>query len=281
MDTNNATNESKNPKAKNTVRRNKQVVSEKGTTMPSAVKVAGRKVRQAHDLSGPELGGEGYRPEGSEAEAAHNESRMGLSGRSQNRTYPVVGNESVHTGLVFQEAQRWAWSVGPGLDMDDIVSAGHMGIVRALQTWDSERCKFSAYALPWVRHFIRRTISKSRLVHIPQERINAARSNGENLPYMVYSDETDDEDNACNVLQTPDLDMEDLVDVNTQKGLLIKALAKLSKTLRDVVTMRDYKEMHFTEIGAALGVSSTRAKQLYNEAISKLRNSMSGAQDVN
>lgn len=67
---------------------------------------------------------------------------------------PVVRNEllSQHLGLVQHIARRAAVRIGRQVELDDLVSAGTLGLVLALESFDPERgLAFSTYATPRIR----------------------------------------------------------------------------------------------------------------------------------
>jgi RNA polymerase sigma factor (sigma-70 family) len=79
-------------------------------------------------------------------------------------------------GLVVRIARRWQ---GRGVELDDLIQFGFLGLVTAIDRFDPERGRFSTYATPWVEQAIRRGIADtSRPVRLPvylHERVNAVR----------------------------------------------------------------------------------------------------------
>jgi RNA polymerase primary sigma factor len=57
---------------------------------------------------------------------------------------------------------------GRGLDFDDLVAEGNVGLIRAAELFNPELGnKFCTYATWWIKQSIRRALANSRLVHIP------------------------------------------------------------------------------------------------------------------
>ncbi|KAL3915105.1 MAG: hypothetical protein SGPRY_007373 [Prymnesium sp.] len=58
---------------------------------------------------------------------------------------------------------------GKGLQMEDIIQEGNMGLIRAVEKFDPDRqLKFSTYATYWIRHAIQRSLAdSSRTIRLP------------------------------------------------------------------------------------------------------------------
>ena len=69
--------------------------------------------------------------------------------------------------LVFSVAKKFT---GSGLDLADLIQEGTLGLKRAIEKFDYQRDnKFSTYAVPWIRHKIRRFIIKQgRTINTPE-----------------------------------------------------------------------------------------------------------------
>src|SRR5688572_23397570 len=83
-------------------------------------------------------------------------------------------------GLVHFMAKRYRWACGVSLEYEDLVQAGTLGLITACSRFEPERgIRFSAFALPWVRHHIGRLVSnQNRTVRIPtwaQEKLRRER----------------------------------------------------------------------------------------------------------
>jgi len=69
-------------------------------------------------------------------------------------------------------------------DYNDLVSAGHFGLVRGLRKYDPSRGKASTYLVHWVRASIMECLYENRNVHVPWNKINDYinnRKSGDNV----------------------------------------------------------------------------------------------------
>lgn len=78
-------------------------------------------------------------------------------------------------GYVRQIARAY---LGRGLDLDDLISHGQLGLIRAAEKFDPARgYQFTTYANCWIRQFIQRGIdTESRTIHVPVYVLNSVRS---------------------------------------------------------------------------------------------------------
>ena len=65
-------------------------------------------------------------------------------------------------------------------DYNDLVSAGHFGLVRGLRKYDPSRGKASTYLVHWVRASIMECLYENRNVHVPWNKINDYINNRKN-----------------------------------------------------------------------------------------------------
>lgn len=78
-----------------------------------------------------------------------------------------------NTGLVTSIAARF---IGRGTDMEDLIQIGHIGLLKAIRTFDPKReCAFSTYAVPLIFGEIRRFLRDDGPMKVPrtQKRLGA------------------------------------------------------------------------------------------------------------
>jgi RNA polymerase primary sigma factor len=183
------------------------------------------------------------------------------------------GDAAQHLGLVWSIAKRFRWAIGGALDLDDLVQAGALGLMRALRTYDAERgVTMATYAVPWIRRFIVRTIANQRrTVRVPVHeqtrrwRCGApAQLNAVSLDAPVHPASASTLGDA---LRSEDENPSARVDAQ-------RALLRLDERARRVLVARFFNDETLEEAGASLGVTRERARQLEAEALRKLRRTL-------
>ena len=70
----------------------------------------------------------------------------------------------------FWAGRRYRVGGHGGLALDDLVSEGTLGLIRAVQKFDcTQGLKFSTYATPWIRNFMARAVDRNTAATIPYE----------------------------------------------------------------------------------------------------------------
>lgn len=71
--------------------------------------------------------------------------------------------------LVVQWAVKYAWGKRTGLDINDMIQEGNIGLMTAVEKWNgSRKLKFSTYATWWIKSFIVRSImNMEKTIRVP------------------------------------------------------------------------------------------------------------------
>jgi RNA polymerase sigma factor for flagellar operon FliA len=219
-----------------------------------------------------------------------------------------------HLGLVYFVARQIARGGRGEIELDELVSAGALGLTEALDSFDSSRgLAFSTFATPRIRGAIldelRRQDHVPRSVRRKTRDLKAAsdalghdgrepsdKEMAEHLNVDVdtvrrwqldvegavrvsldASASAADEDaptNAELLAGTTDENAEDELNRQQEVDVLARALQGLSEQERLVITLYYYEDLKLHEIAIALGVSESRVSQIRTKALGKLRGDM-------
>lgn len=108
-----------------------------------------------------------------------------LAYESQKKTSKLSENTSLHLKLMLQKSLKLQQIMlqsnlrlvyyiairyqGMGLDLNDLVYEGVLGLQKALSKYDVDRgCAFSTYAYPWIQEYIRAALAKSMPIALPR-----------------------------------------------------------------------------------------------------------------
>ncbi|HXP91506.1 MAG TPA: FliA/WhiG family RNA polymerase sigma factor [Fibrobacteria bacterium] len=216
-----------------------------------------------------------------------------------------------YAGLARQTAQRVAVGLPSHVEMGDLVGAGVMGLIRAVETFEPEReVKFETYAvhkirgaildelrsLDWVPRSVRqkgRSLQKaysemSGLLgrapyddevaqHLGLTLVEFEELLTEVAPLTVLSlDEQDGMGDDAPALSETIADPQAAnalaeIEEGQMKAMLRDAISGLPAKERLVVSMYHFEELNFKEIGRVMGVTESRVCQIHSKAIVKLR----------
>lgn len=219
-----------------------------------------------------------------------------------------------HLGLVHHVARRLATSLAGELDVDELVSAGSVGLLQAATAFDPSRgLSFSTFAVPRIRGAIldelRRQDHASRSVRRKARELAAARDAaaaelgrrptdaevaerlGITAP-VVRQWELDVEGSVQVTIDRPSapdgrrsavaelvaddaLSIDDLLTREQEVERLQAAIAALREQERTVLALYYFEELKLHEIAEILGLSACRISQIRSAAIAKLRTSLS------
>ena len=181
-------------------------------------------------------------------------------------------NEILESNLrfVFDMAKKYT---GKGVPISDLISEGNMALIYAITKFDEEKdVKFISYAVWWIRHAMLDVIKKKKLaslLEVEQEDIygrsydeQASDSEDEHVSQMESSFSNSSDEKKREIY-------------NNQNETINRLMPILSSREKSVINyyfgLNGNEKLNFVEIGAKIGISSERARQISKNAIRKLR----------
>ncbi len=191
-------------------------------------------------------------------------------------------------GFVVTIARQYRRS---GLPLDDLLSAGHLGLIEAARRYDPSRgARFVTYAVWWIRKSMIETIERqASIVSIPpyQRRLARRVESDPGAPLRArrppvaailevrLDDRFGTDETPRRELPSRAADPEVVVIEEQQIGRLRAAVAALPEREREVLRHRfgldDAPVLSLQEIGARLGLSRERVRQIEVGALAVLR----------
>ena len=208
--------------------------------------------------------------------------------------------------LVYSIATRFR---GRGVEFDELVEAGNIGLVKAINTFDLDRgCAFSTYATPLIFGEIRRFIRDDGMIKVSREhkrlcallcsererRISmgeptdiasiaaAVGISGADAATALFSatpvrslDEgyaADDEDSRT-IAETVFDDGAEIADF--ERLCIHGALEKLTEAERKLIVLRYFRDMSQSDTARVLGLSQVKVSREEKKILGKLRKELS------
>jgi RNA polymerase sigma factor FliA len=154
-----------------------------------------------------------------------------------------------HRPLVETTARGFLRRLPPHLELEELVSAGHLGLIRAVDRFDPARgTAFGTWAITCIRGAIRHELEDVRGPAVEFLPLEAAECQADAGP-----------------------DPFALALAGEQKRLLTAAIARLPERWRQVVEGRFYGGRDYRGLGAELGISGSRVKQIEQKAVLALQ----------
>ena len=209
---------------------------------------------------------------------------------------------SENMGLVGSIAKRF---MGRGLPYEDLIQEGALGLIRACDTFDPSQGAFSTYATYWIKQTIGRAVLEQKGVAIPEylfvrlaEYRKVESANPEMSPEDIAKslkwddsmlghvrdairalgvaslDAPSDEDERKTIgsmLSTTDREVDDSA-IKVRELLESNVLSEIEKTILKLRFGFDCDGPHsLSEIGAKLGKTKERIRQIEDKALRELR----------
>ena len=229
-------------------------------------------------------------------------------------THAAASREALltqHLGLVHHVARQLARGLSTAADVDELVSAGTMGLIQAADSFDRTRgLSFSTYAVPRIRGAIldelrkqdhvprnvrRRTRDVSRARDALASELRRAPTDAElshhlQVPTdMLRKWELDAEGASLSSLDQPiraatnggtladamaddrAISLDELLTHEYEVDRLKSAISQLKEQERTVLALNFFEELKLQDIASVLGLSVCRISQIRSAALAKLR----------
>mgnify|MGYP000426233576 CR=1 FL=1 len=213
--------------------------------------------------------------------------------------------------MVKRAAARMIGRLPANVEMDDLVQAGMMGLMDAMQRYDdTQGAQFETFAMQRVRgamldelrgtDWVPRSVRKSQrdiaqAVHKLEHQLQRAPSDSEIAAHMdvslddyhgmltdvrgaqlVYADDYDADDNDTHYLDrhiAPDERGDPAAQLSDRRfrEALVGAIENLPEREQYVMSMYYEHDMNLKEIAAVIGVTESRVCQLHSQSIARLR----------
>jgi len=219
-----------------------------------------------------------------------------------------------HVGLVHHVARQLARRLSTQANLDELVSAGMLGLIQAVDSFDRFRgLSFSTYAVPRIRGAIldelrrqdhvprnvrRRTRDMGRAKDVLSHALRREPTEAELARVMAVPAEAvrrwelDAEGAATQSLDQPvrgetmatlgetiaddrGCPIDDLLSAEQEVAILKTAIGRLRAQERNVLALNFYEELKLQEIAKVLNLSVCRISQIRTAALQKLRVTLS------
>ena len=162
-----------------------------------------------------------------------------------------------------------------GLDMDDLVSEGNMGLMKAALKFDADKGPFAAYAVPLSCQGIEMALrQQTALYHVPATERTPAEKKRSRALSMDAPIGHRNRATLTSVLADKEVpDDEQLLGMMSAQTELEVALTQLNERERKVVSLFygiGCDKMTFAEIASVMGLKRERCRQIRNKALRKV-----------
>lgn len=166
-------------------------------------------------------------------------------------------------GLLYQLAKRYV-GVDIAVTLDDLVQAGFLGLVAAVDAWDPERGAWSTIAHLHVRKAMRDAVG----LHGTRIR---AHNGAVSLDAPIPGDEDGDSSRLDALADESLPDPDEAIIREERHTALHEAIGRLAEDRAEAVRLHDLDGRTYEQIGARMGISFQRAHNLRAYALRDLR----------
>lgn len=179
-----------------------------------------------------------------------------------------------------------------GIDFDELVNTGIIGLIKAIDKYNADKAKFSTYAYIKIRgeildylrslHVVPRTM-RDKIKKEKEENPDKAVPLS-NLAIMLSMEKAlGGEDGSLKLADTlisQDISPEEEAIKSEMKDILLKAMSLLNEKERMAIQMFYFEEKEPKEISEILNISQSRVSQLKSQAISKIKKILAQSEQI-
>jgi RNA polymerase sigma factor for flagellar operon FliA len=197
----------------------------------------------------------------------------GLTDGEQDRNNALIAFYPMVERIAHKAAATYG--LPAGVDADDLVSCGVLGLAEAWERYDPDRgVAFEAFAIPRIKGAVIDAIRAADWV--PRKARQRARLTGEPVAILVSMDSertTDDGDHNTADRIVDDSAVEPGADLlaTENRRELIAALNRLPEREKTIVTLHYFERVALQDIAKSFGVTESRVSQLHTRALRMLR----------
>lgn len=188
-----------------------------------------------------------------------------------------------HQGLVGMMVQRFRWAVSQGMEMEDLMQAGAIGLIKAAERYDASRgWKYSTYAVHWIRAELWGAVEFGNCcVRVPRNVRQKIMARQVELEGQTDPDLEADKLPVINSLDKPDaldrLPVDSVVDPspNPEEQAMANEVSSMVERFpprtRAVIRGRYSRGWTLNQLGEEIGTTRERARQILENSIDRLR----------
>jgi RNA polymerase sigma factor (sigma-70 family) len=183
-----------------------------------------------------------------------------------------------HLLLVAKEARKY---IDKGVPFADLLAEGNMGLLKAVEKWDSTKgASFTTCATWWIKQIIiRNCMHSNRIVRLPEHVSELMRTNRIDFTYgEINIDQPNSEGNTlADSIPEQEEDLFQDENVIEKKQIVKKLLTNLKPREQEVINLHfglsGYSSMNIKDIAEHLSLTTTRINQLLRSSIKKMKES--------
>ena len=169
-----------------------------------------------------------------------------------------------------------------GVDLADLISEGNVGLMNALEKYDSSKGVFSSYASFWIKQsIVRNCMLNNRVVRLPENISNLMSSNRwEGINYSEISIDTPNEDGDSLSDTISDVtgnlafsSEEELITRKKVEKILSSLQSRDAEIVKACYGIGKEKPLEVSEVAELFNLSTTRINQILRSSLKKMRTS--------